>query len=264
MFSSHVPPAPVGEEFDWFAHCEREAAGVEEIDDFKDWIRHCVRPLIPHGALACAHGRLHAWGISLDYLVTVDYPTSYLETLRNPWGHMDTPLARWWYERGTSIFFDADHPPADTPAPWLEHFRQHGLRNTAVDGVLDKENSIATYFSFHRLPTLDEVALRSTFKKLTPLLHRTFARVIHRYTEKTTPLAFKCSTLTSREQDIATYISKGKSNSDIALLLNMSENTVRNYVSRIFDKTGCKNRAGLAAAVVLQEQLRFQIGTKVL
>jgi DNA-binding NarL/FixJ family response regulator len=70
--------------------------------------------------------------------------------------------------------------------------------------------------------------------------------------------------LTDREQEIATHISQGKSNGDIALLLGVSENTIKNHVSRIFDKLGCGNRTGLATAVILQEMNQFGMGTKVL
>lgn len=247
-----------------FDLCVREAAQVHEIDSFKKWIRHFVRPLLTHGALACVHGRLYGVGVSLDYVVTIDYPVAHLTSIRNASGHMDTPLARRWFEQQEPVFFDASHPSADTPQAWLSHFRKHGLVNAAADGVLDKANCIATYFSFHQLPTLDEVPLRATFQTLTPLLHEVFARVIRLHQERTAQLTNHYSLLSGREQEIAIWISQGKSNSDIAALLGVSENTIRNHVSRIFDKTGCNNRAGLAAAMILQEQHRFGMGTKVL
>lgn len=247
-----------------FDVCVREAAHVTGIDSFKEWTRNSVRPLLAHGTLACVHGRLYGVGVSLDYVVTVDYPVEHLTAIRNASGHMDTPLARRWFEQQAPVFFDASSPPTDTSQAWLGHFRKHGLVNAAADGVLDKVGCIATYFSFHRLPMLDEATLRATFQILTPLLHEVFARVIRLHQERTAPLINYYSFLTSREQEIAMWVSQGKSNGDIAMLLEVSENTVRNHVSRILDKTGCGNRAGLAAAIVLQEQHRFGMGTKVL
>lgn len=244
--------------------CARETESIVDIPGFKQWTRDCIRPLLPHGALACVHGRMYGVGISLDYVVTIDYPVEHLQAIRNSSGHMDTPLARLWYEQQAPVFFDAEHPFPDVPPTWLAHFRKHDLRNTAADGVLDRIDCIATYFSFHRLPVLDEPNLRCTFQVLTPLLHRTFTRVVREHRARTDSMAYNFNLLSGREQEIAAWISQGKSNSDIGVLLGVSENTVRNHVSRILDKTGCGNRAGLATQVILQQQHQFGMGTKVL
>lgn len=244
--------------------CRHEAEVIQKMDDFKEWIRYCVRPLLPHGALACVHGRTYGVGVSLDYVVTVDYPLEHLQEIRNASGHMDSPIARRWFEQQAPVFFDANHSLAYASVAWLASFRKHGLRNAAADGVLDAPRCIATYFSFHQLPELDETTLRSTFKVLIPLMHETFARVIHLHRERSASLACSYTGLTAREQEIATHISRGKSNLEIASLLGTSEFTVRNQVSQILKKTGCNNRAALAAAAAAQEQERFGDGTKIL
>ena len=247
-----------------FDICARNAATIEKIDCFKNWIRSCVRPLLPHGALVCVHGRTHGLGVSVEYVVTVDFPVKYLLAIRNSSGHMDTPIARLWYQHQAPIFFDANHPLVDMPETWFEHFSKHSLSNIAADGVLDKPRCLATYFSFHQLPALNEMELRCTFKILTPLLHETITRVVRHDQKRADSIECNYRLLTNREQEIATFISHGKSNGVIAQLLCLSENTVRNHVSRIFDKTGCSNRAGLANIVLLHEQSQFGIGMKVL
>ena len=52
--------------------------------------------------------------------------------------------------------------------------------------------------------------------------------------------------LTFRERQIAKFISEGKRNRDIAWLLHLSEKTVRNHVSTIFDKLGVSSRLEVA------------------
>jgi len=52
--------------------------------------------------------------------------------------------------------------------------------------------------------------------------------------------------LTKQEQGIARLVSEGLTNRDIARHLSLSENTVRNYMFRIFDKLGTSNRVELA------------------
>ena len=51
--------------------------------------------------------------------------------------------------------------------------------------------------------------------------------------------------LTPRERDVATLVMEGLRNAEIAVRLNVSEHTVRNYIMRIYDKLGVSNRVQL-------------------
>lgn len=53
--------------------------------------------------------------------------------------------------------------------------------------------------------------------------------------------------LTDREMDVLTHLAKGRTNAEIAALLNLSEKTVGNYVSNMFEKLHLNNRIELAA-----------------
>jgi two-component system, NarL family, response regulator DevR len=53
--------------------------------------------------------------------------------------------------------------------------------------------------------------------------------------------------LTNREMDVLIHLAKGRTNSEIGNLLNLSEKTVGNYVSHMFEKLDLNNRIELAA-----------------
>ena len=53
--------------------------------------------------------------------------------------------------------------------------------------------------------------------------------------------------LTKRELEICGMVAKGLSSAQIAKLLFLSEGTVKNYITSIYEKTGIRNRAELAA-----------------
>lgn len=55
--------------------------------------------------------------------------------------------------------------------------------------------------------------------------------------------------MTAREKEIATLLSQGLSNKQIAQKLYISEGTVKNYISVIYDKTGIHDRAKLIVAI---------------
>lgn len=63
-----------------------------------------------------------------------------------------------------------------------------------------------------------------------------------------TPIA----SLTPRERDIVNAITRGASNRDIARMLSMSEQTVKNHLSSIFSKCGVSNRVELALLAASQ------------
>jgi two-component system, NarL family, nitrate/nitrite response regulator NarL len=52
--------------------------------------------------------------------------------------------------------------------------------------------------------------------------------------------------LTKREQSLVQLVAEGRTNRDISRELKLSENTVRNYLFRIFNKLGTSNRLELA------------------
>ena len=53
--------------------------------------------------------------------------------------------------------------------------------------------------------------------------------------------------LSDREMDVLVHLAKGRTNAEIGLLLNLSEKTVGNYVSKMFEKLHLNNRIELAA-----------------
>ncbi len=55
--------------------------------------------------------------------------------------------------------------------------------------------------------------------------------------------------MTAREKEIATLLAQGLSNKQIAQTLYISEGTVKNYISVIYDKTGIHDRAKLIVAI---------------
>ena len=56
--------------------------------------------------------------------------------------------------------------------------------------------------------------------------------------------------LTPREQQIALAIADGRTNRDIAARLGITEQTVKNHLTSIFEKVGVDNRLQLGLALV--------------
>lgn len=67
--------------------------------------------------------------------------------------------------------------------------------------------------------------------------------------------------LTSRETDLSRLIYEGKSNSEIAQMLFISESTVKTHVYNIFRKLGVKNRMGVTCIIREEDQQPFTTET---
>lgn len=61
------------------------------------------------------------------------------------------------------------------------------------------------------------------------------------------PAPVAAGELTSREMDVLGLIAIGRSNADIAMVLEISLSTVATHVRNILAKTGCANRTEAAA-----------------
>jgi len=221
-----------------------EAAGVTTIDEYKAWTRRKIRPVFPHKVLISGYGHLHAGGVAIDYLVTVDFPPGYLQRLRNRAGAIDTPILRRWLATQEPQLFESDRPWPDAPAAWLGSFRESGLKNIAAHAVTDTERCVGTYHSFHRVPGRLGAAHAEALKRIVPVMHEVLCRVIElvRVDRK---FAMRLAGLSSREREMAQWVRAGKTNSEIAALSGVSENTVKHHLTKIFGKLAVESRMQL-------------------
>ena len=66
--------------------------------------------------------------------------------------------------------------------------------------------------------------------------------------------------MTKREADVARWAVEGLSNREIARKLGLVEHTVKNYLSRIFDKLGVSNRVELTLSCLRHEEAAHEEG----
>jgi DNA-binding CsgD family transcriptional regulator len=62
----------------------------------------------------------------------------------------------------------------------------------------------------------------------------------------------RCERLTPREREVAALVARGCTDRDIARILSIGFGTVRTHITNAMSKTGCSNRAELAAAFARQ------------
>ena len=126
--------------------------------------------------------------------------------------------------------------PLKAPAHWLQWLEQ-----VQSGAEADKKLSVA--------PNLGDDQLRLQYMgKLNP--NEFLLRLVRR-SSADTPAAFSRDLgLTAREGEVLSWLSKGKSNRDIAQILGLSPRTVDKHLEQVYAKLGVENRTAAAAIAV--------------
>ena len=224
---------------------------IRTIEEFKGWTRAHLHPILPHESAIFGLGYFHAGGVGVDYLLTVDYPLAHIESVRNRAGAIDTPIVRRWLATLKPQIFEADHPWPETPAPWLESFRRHGLRNALAHVWVDPARCVGTYYSFYQLPASPGAREIEILERLIPPLHEALVRLLGHDPKTRAAQAFR--PLSERQRELIDWVRLGKTNAEIALVTGVSENTIKHGLSDLYDRLQVSNRAGLLGLLIEHE-----------
>lgn len=106
-------------------------------------------------------------------------------------------------------------------------------------GMFDQAERNVSFFSFP-YSECDRATLSKNFLKiLVPHLHRAIININHKeMTDRESD-----QILSLREMEILKWVSKGKTNCEIAMILGISSFTVKNHIANILSKLNVSNRA---------------------
>ena len=137
----------------------------------------------------------------------------------------------------SKVFVVADTVLEETPAELLKGLKSHGSRVA----VLCSSETVST-----RAATVADTVLstREDPKDLFARLETLGAKKKGMYVSEH-GAAYLGVKLSKREQTAAGYVAKGMSNRDIADVMHVSEQSVKNYLRRLMRKLDCKNRVQL-------------------
>jgi DNA-binding CsgD family transcriptional regulator len=134
---------------------------------------------------------------------------------------------------------------ADRVGNKLLSARAHALAGIASEALGEHERGIAELKGAER--TLFMCGALREAAAAARELRRLGQRAPHR--PRSTRQSSGLAALSRRENDIAAEVASGKTNREIAAALFLSEKTVGNHLSRIFEKLGVHSRAALATII---------------
>lgn len=224
-----------------------ECTRVQTAEEFTRVVDGPFRAVLPHESMLCGIGGVSRQGSHIRKLLSTNYPLEYFEPLRDDDGRVDSPLMKRWRATLEPQLFQSGRDDDQYPGEWVRLFNKYQLRNTIAHGVLDVGGAFSSFFIFSRMP--GEVGAQQAFlmKLLTPHLHFALARVMSTVDDYQGALGRHKKALSERQREILHWLQGGKTNWEIAKILELSELNVKYHIDQIFQKLAVRSRAHAAA-----------------
>jgi len=219
------------------------------------WLNGELQQFLPHQILISAWGDFAKWNLKLD--VVSSLPGVRTEQIAHC--RIDDVLrpayAQWTDAGRQPLVLNAAEtilPHAACACP--VHSALRGMRSLLVHGVRDERGGHESLYialnpgSFTKGRSRDRFVslVDSLIAQIDVAFRKVAAFPLEDAKTSQVPGGDRLE-LSSREQEILGWVCRGKTNLDIAAVLDLSPFTVKNHVQRIFRKIGVSNRTHAAA-----------------
>jgi DNA-binding CsgD family transcriptional regulator len=239
-------------------------SAIASRDDFARWVGSWLPGLMPYDGAVFGIATQCTLGVRILESLAVDLPAQYLREVTEQ-AEVGCPVLSHWLLMRRPQYVEAGRHGA--AAVLLSRF---GLRNVLLHGYVDAQRAVATYFALfnvRRAAQETEADADARADYIAGRLHHailawhdaTAVGAAHQHQRKPDPEAVS-PLLTPAEQRVFRWLREGKTNWEIARILNKSEWTVKTQVQQILRKLNAQSRRdavavyrhGAASAEVLE------------
>jgi transcriptional regulator EpsA len=218
------------------------------------WLQGCFQYLLPHEIMICGVDDGSS-GICFESFCSVRYFTEgHQEEATEPQHGLVWRAMKAWREARRPVVLTHDLPAGDHGnfvVPFAEpeeKLRQSELRNLVGHGIRSDDGGVTTFFCFSRVHGKLGSSHAYLLELLVPHLHAAFVRAgaqaedIRLRRDADTHVR----QVTGREVEILHWVNMGKTNWEIAQILEISPLTVKNHVQNILRKLNVQSRGHAA------------------
>jgi transcriptional regulator EpsA len=227
-----------------FSDAVEESFGIASRQQFFVWSQSSLRALIPHEILICGIEDGSRQGMAMHKFCASRYfRQEHFTVVADPLtGLMPRMLAVAEGSRSSVIFCPfLNARGADDELLML--VTNNELKNLAAQLVIGTRGRFEAFYAFSRVSCELDKRLAYIIELLVPHLHNAFLRVLATEREMTDSTAQRSGRLvTPRQEEILNLIKNGKTNSEIAEVLNCSPWTIKNHVQAILRKLDSNTR----------------------
>jgi transcriptional regulator EpsA len=222
---------------------------VRNRHQFFQWTQGAVQGLLPHEILVCGAADAPDGEFAMHrFSITRDFGQEQFDLVCDPhMGLIPRAIAAW--RRGGAPLMVAPES-AQRHSDLAVMVQANGLGNLAAHGVCGPGGRIASFFSFSRVSFEFGPQLAYTLELLAPVLHSALSRMLLEESKPTADKPRRIRPITQREAEVLRWIKEGKTNVDIAQILNLSPWTVKNHMQAILKKLSVQNRSHAVARAI--------------
>lgn len=244
-----MPDRLTAAEREYFTEIVESSLRVGGRPQYFSWLQGIVQTLMPH-EIAIGGAEAGAWSsLRLDYLSsTLAFRDEHFRATCLDGRGVVARLIEEWNSSGTPCILAAGFS-SNGQRPNPSELESTGLRNIAMHGVRGPGGRVLGLYAFARIPE-QAVSSRLAYllELLVPHVHGTFLRVlINESRARAAADGGSARPITAREMEILTWIKEGKTNADIAGILDLSPWTVKNHVQTVLRKLGAQTRSHAVA-----------------
>lgn len=236
-----------------FAEAVEASVAVNSRQQFFVWTQSSVQGLVPHQILICGVRGHGGPALALQHFSASRYfRQPQFDAVCDP-VHGLVPRLSAATQHGAEVVVS---PSGDTSAAHKalhDLVADNELQNLVARPVMGAHGELAALYAFSRVAMALDAGLRHAVEVLVPHLHHTFVRVLHNERDQQQACAARGTrdprdprdtpVVTPRQQEILLLIKDGKTNFEIAGVLDCSPWTVKNHIQNILRRLGTSSRA---------------------
>jgi transcriptional regulator EpsA len=234
-----------------FVEAIEAALAVRRMPQLFLWAQGPLQRLVPHEILLFGMAAANGGAVSFQKLSSTRYFSEqhFAEVCRPAHG-LAVRMMTAWSRFGAPALLSPELRTWTCEEEWLALAQKHELRNVAAHGMRSSAGRVGTYFSFSRVGCEFGARLYHLLTLLVPHLHETLTRVMVEERRLSARVVRSTCSVTDREAEILRWIRDGKTNDDIAEILEVSPYTVKNHIQKILRKMGVENRSHAVARAI--------------
>jgi transcriptional regulator EpsA len=230
-----------------FSDAVEASYDVASRQQFFVWSQSSLQALIPHEILICGVEDGSRQGLAMHRFSTSRYfRQEHFDVIADArTGLVPKLLASAETRRSALVFSPATGTNGSHGTDTDLHalVSNNELKNLAALLVMGTRGRFEAFYAFSRVAAAQDQHLHYVMELLVPHLHAAFLRVLAAEREATGSAGQRSGRLvTPRQQEILRLIQSGKTNSEIAEVLDCSQWTIKNHVQAILRKLDSNSR----------------------
>ncbi len=215
-----------------------------------------TKELIGYEMMACGIGVRDGRSMKAVSNINDGFPEKFISAIVDSSGQVVSPLFVRWLESQSPQVLDVNDNSCLDSSEEIAFYQSFSINNVMSHGVLDCGQSYASYFGFANVAGGIGDRHVDLMKILVPHLHAVYIKV--KKPLLPTPSTLSTKSLSPREIEVMQWLCAGKTNWEIAQVLNLSEQTVKNHVKRIIKKLDVSSRQHAVAKALQMRIITIQ------